>query len=110
MGEERLKIVLEPLPYKVRIVQLLWSKLIDSDLPEYIKHKRYGWTAGQESLWTETKSLQEFHPHRDTQIHTNMHIHRQVCIAIKQHVGYEPLSLPCLKAFEEHFQDLQRIW
>lgn len=59
MGEERLKIVLEPLPYKVRIFQLLWSKLIDSDLPEYIKHKRYGWTFGQESLWAQTISLHE---------------------------------------------------
>ena len=59
MGEERLKIVLKPLPYKVPIFQLLWSKLINSDLSEYIKHKRYGWTFGQESLWTETKSLNE---------------------------------------------------
>ena len=59
MGEERPQIVLEPLPYKVRIFQLLWSKLIDSDLSEYIKHKRYRWTFGQESLWTETKSLNE---------------------------------------------------
>lgn len=59
MGEERLKIVLEPLPYKVRIFQLLRSKLIDSDLPEYIKHKRYGWTLGPEGLWTERTSLHE---------------------------------------------------
>ena len=59
MGEERLKIVLEPLPYEVRIFQLLWSKLIDSHLPEYIKHKRYGWSFGQESLWTQTISLSE---------------------------------------------------
>ena len=59
MGEERLQIVLKPLPYKVRVFQLLWSKLIDSDLPEYIKHKRYGWTLGQESLWTERKTRHE---------------------------------------------------
>ena len=49
------------------------------------------------------------HPHRDTHIRTNVYIHMQVCIAIKQHFGYEPLSLPCLKAFEEHLQDLLRI-
>ena len=59
MGEERPEIVLEPLLYKVRIFQLLWSKLVDSDLREYIKHKSYGWTLGQESLLTERQSLHE---------------------------------------------------
>lgn len=49
------------------------------------------------------------HPHRDTHICTNVYIHMQVCIAVRQHFGYELLSLPCLKAFEEHLQDLQRI-
>ena len=44
---------------------------------------------------------------RHTHIRTNAYIHMQVCIALKQHFGYE--SLPCLKAFEEHLQDLQRI-
>lgn len=59
MWEERPKIVLEPLLHEVRIFQLLWSKLVDSDLREYIKHKSYGWTLGHESLWTERQSLHE---------------------------------------------------
>ena len=50
------------------------------------------------------------HTETHTHSHTNVYIHMQVRIAIKQHFGYEPLSLPCLKGFEEHFQDLQRIW